>query len=694
MPTPHNPPTEGPLHDAHRGILEHIAGWAVILAFWGLVSILLTFGAVTDGISNFIWPGRIDRVTRLHTVIISVKWNVRTRLRGLWNFVRQLGASTQQRILGTFPAELWDAAGHFEGGDLPYWAFHYVQRFWIRRLQLTISMWWWTMQYGREWLADLARQLGGSVLQLLRGALPTLLLNLAADVPGLNLPFAFVVYVWNFWQTQQDQRVRPVGESSESSASGSNGLRLQEVEDRPPSQHETQGTDAQPEPSPEEEKAEELHDDDDDEPMPKVTRDRSPPPPPPSGGFCYSQDFGTLPTGSSRGSGSQERSVPTARTLSPSAYPQSGSPDGIQERTPTSTLPSTSPPPSERSDGPSSCEDSVTGGQPEELYERVEESASCSSINEAESRFEVTSTPATNGAAAADTEQSTNSDRALANSPSRRSPWSPLRLLDELCCAANDMSAEMMPPPDPVFADPSRRNEVSSRLRPNPPRGILKKAPSSSTELTSLPPSPSPDAPRSASMHSAKRTPSRDASGNIIPPRNLGNIDEEEGSPPPITSPKKRNKKVALAPAPRKEEATNSYGIDHRWSGSDSGMLRPANLDETDANDTSDEVADENAEPHQEQKPNGKGKQTERGDSVTKSNDPELGSVREKFKNLPWQILPARVPEEPNPAHLFGRRMSFISPLILPLMASCEHYFKPSMIYEPPSDVQESVRSI
>ena len=745
MPTPTNPPIEEPPpRDANLGILEHIAGWAVVLAFWGLVSIILTVGAFTDEVANFIWPGDIDRVLRLRLLIVSVKWNIRNRLRGLRNFVGQLGASTLQRVLGIIPARAWDEAGHFLGLGLPFWAFTYVRNFWIRRLQLVLVSVRWTLGCGRRWLEDLARQLGASVLQLLRGALPTPLFNVAAS--GLNLPFCFLVYVCNFWQTRHDQRDRSTSESNESSSSGANAVGSHAVEDRPESQHGPQDTETQPEASTEESENQ-SEASDDDEPMPKVSRDRSPPPPPPPGGICYSQDFGTLPIGQSRSSPSRQRTVPTARTLSPNTYPQSDSPDGIRERTSTSMRPSTPPPPPARADGPSSSryghvrepsEELVesertvpddrrasrtftrmrsdadlaappaetTAMHPSEYVDSPDETTArpkpqhSSNPNEGQNHMNVDyvcwsplcqGLPCECGNKTANTLAANSTCQTPANPPRKYSTWSPRRLGNALGCALDDLFSRLKTPPSPVFP-PNRNIPVPRALASAVPPETLDNTHGSSTEVMppppspspSLSPSPSPAAQKFASMHSAKKSPPRKCPSSGEPLSNLNHINEEPESPPPISSPKKRNKKAPLPSSPRPEEPKTSFGINHQWSGSDSGMLpglRPENVCDADANGAQAEVMDENVELHQKHR--SKGKEAVRGDSITRPSDKPM------FHN----ILSARVPDEPNPTHLFGSHMSFMSTLTLPLMPSCEHYSKPSTIYEPPPDILDSLSS-
>ena len=739
MPTPTNPPIERPPRDANLGILEHIAGWAVVLAFWGLVSIILTVGAFTDEVANFIWPGDIDRVLRLQLLIVSVKWNIRNRLRGLRSFVGQLGASTQQRVLRIIPARTWNEAGHFLGLDLPFWAFIHVRNFWLRRLELVLVSVRWTLGYGRRWLEDLARQLGASVLQLLRGALPTPLFNMAAA--GLNLPFSFVVYVWNFWQTRHDQRDRSASESSESSVLGSDAVGSHAVEDRTESQHGRQDTETEPNDSTEESETQ-SEPPDDDEPVPKVTRDRSPPPPPPPGGICYSQDFGTLPIGPSRRSPSRQHSVPAARTLSPNTYPQSDSPDGIRERTQTSMRPSTPPSPPERADGPSSSKPGFAREPSEELVESERTTPDdrrasrtftrmrsdtdlaappaetttmhpseyvdppdetparpkpqhSSNPNEAQNHMNVDyvcwsplcqGLPCECSNKTANTRAANNTCQTPANPPRKYSTWSPRRLGNALGCALDDLFSRLKTPPSPVFS-PNRDIPVPRALASAVPPETLDNTHGSSTEVMPPPPSPSPSpaAQKLASMHSAKKSPPRQCPWSGEPLSSLNHINEEPESPPPIISPKKRNKKVASPPTPRPEEPETSFGINHQWSGSESGMLpglKPENVFDADADGAQTEATDGDVESRQKQR--SKGKEAVRGDSITRPSDEPI------FHN----ILSARIPDEPNPTHLFGRHMSFMSTLTLPLMPSCEHYSKPSTIYEPPPDILDSLSSI
>jgi hypothetical protein len=204
-------------------------------------------------------------------------------------------------------------------------------------------------------------------------------------------------------------------------------------------------------------------------------------------------------------------------------------------------------------------------------------------------------------------------------------------------------------------------------------------------------------------------------------------------------SKKKRNKQASLPPAPVNQLSTNSYGIDHSFSGSSAGAsnvaeeenhneptVDPAPLEDVNVSETgrreqasggrTTQVQSSEESANQEQPPLDSATQEpasheqtsnhRRGDSVAQtsntegatednsaaqSKDPELGSVKDKLSQ--FGILMASIPDEPDPAYLFGRNLKYMSTLSLPMAANCEHRLKPSLLVEPPPDIVESLNA-
>ncbi|KAK3711184.1 hypothetical protein LTR37_009777 [Vermiconidia calcicola] len=268
-------------------------------------------------------------------------------------------------------------------------------------------------------------------------------------------------------------------------------------------------------------------------------------------------------------------------------------------------------------------------------------------------------------------QQTAVSNAAGSQSSRKHGSWSPMRWVSAFRSSVDEIGPELQTPPSPLFGTSERTRSASV---PRKASGTLPK-PARARDASNPPPrsrtpvgmSPKGEEPYTPTRSSGKQagTPSE----GRVSPLDLDKVPEEFT---PIKSLKKKRNKRSLAFLAREHgREIDSFGIDHSYSSGeeDEGEI----LAQGPAGSTG-----KNKRPAQEDK-------HPRNDSTSFPKSKGGPFVRDQLSSI--IALPTSMPAEPDRTkHLAG---TLLSSLFLPYVPKCEHYAKPALREEPPSEFLE-----
>ena len=292
-------------------------------------------------------------------------------------------------------------------------------------------------------------------------------------------------------------------------------------------------------------------------------------------------------------------------------------------------------------------------------------------------------------------------NQVVQSSPSQiRGTWSARKLLSSLSSSLDELGRTLNPAPSPVFGnrDPTFNNATSPAAR--------------NTSSACLAPGNIFQEDQSPSFHGTLEQTGRLTFTDRIPSLNLDGFREEDECPPPIKSPKKQKKKVVQTPTRERDEAENSFGIDHSYSPTTSPSSRAVSKSQavstehmysaTDSDSREDLDSKHSSECYltttegtvAQDESDGSSKVDEQSQESSRTSSNCLGSPLSWSQNgspVEHTVFAASISSGPDPLHYMGRNLGFITHLLTPKLPVCEHRVKLSAYTDSPLDFVHSI---